>query len=76
MTSYTESAINTHTPLNVPRRNDEDIISISTNNWEIEQATPYVLQNQSLMQQIAQLSATHTRGISYSPKTEQLIANV
>lgn len=53
-----DSAIKEGTPLRVTRRRGQDFIIISSEVWESEQETLYVLQNQSLMQQIA-LSLGH-----------------
>lgn len=47
---------------------------ISAQDWESEQETLYVLQNQSLMQQIAASLRTHQEGTGYTPSPEELDA--
>lgn len=69
---FVEQVINQHTPLKVTRRNGENFVVISSEDWEREQETLYVLQNQSLMQQIADSSKTHAQKSGYSPQEEEL----
>jgi antitoxin YefM len=45
---------------------------MSAEDWERDQETLYVLQNTSLMRQIAESSATHRAGNGYAPTKEQL----
>lgn len=45
-------AISEHEPVRVTRRNNGNFILISEEDWNSEQETLYVLQNQSLMKQI------------------------
>ena len=54
-----EQVIQEHQPLKVTRRNGEDFVVISAEDWERERETLYVLQNKSLMQQIVESQATH-----------------
>ncbi len=54
-----EQVIQEHQPLKVTRRNSDDFVIISVEDWERERETLYVLQNQSLMQQIAESQSTH-----------------
>lgn len=56
---YVERVIQEHQPLKVTRRNGEDFVVISAEDWERGRETLYVLQNQSLMQQIAESQITH-----------------
>ena len=60
-----ERVINQHAPLKVTRRNGEDFIVVSAEDWEREQETLYVLQNSSLMHQISKSVSTlhEKRGI-------------
>ena len=51
--NFVETVIQEHQPLKVTRRNGEDFVVISAEDWEREQETLYVLQNQSLMKQIS-----------------------
>ncbi|MGK7950753.1 MAG: type II toxin-antitoxin system Phd/YefM family antitoxin [Xenococcaceae cyanobacterium] len=73
-----ETVIQKHQPLKVTRRNGEDFVVISAEDWERERETLYVLQNQSLMQQIAESQATHQENKGYKPNAEELdeIANI
>lgn len=69
---FVEQVIQDHTPLRVTRRCGEDFVVISAEDWEREQETLYVLQNDSLMQQIAQSLQTHTAQTGYVPTHEEL----
>lgn len=68
--SYAEQVNHQHQPLKVTRRGGGDFIVVSAEDWEREQETLYVLQNSSLMQQIASSLATHTNN-----NTQQKIAD-
>ena len=67
-----ETVIREHQPLKVTRRNGEDFVVISAEDWAREQETLYILQNQSLMQQIAESQATHQANTGYKPSAEEL----
>ena len=67
-----EQVISRHEPLKVTRRAGEAFVVMSAEDWEREQETLYVLQNQGLMQQIADSMATHTKGQGYRPTKEQM----
>lgn len=67
-----EQVIQEHQPLKVTRRNGEDFIVISAEDWERERETLYVLQNQSLMHQIAESQFTHNSSQGYKPSSEEL----
>jgi antitoxin YefM len=54
-----EQVINEHLPLKVTRRSGEDFVVICAEDWEREQETLFVLQNSSLMKQIAESALTH-----------------
>ncbi|MGK7872501.1 MAG: type II toxin-antitoxin system Phd/YefM family antitoxin [Xenococcaceae cyanobacterium] len=69
---FVEQVVSQHIPLKVTRRNGEDFVVLSAEDWEREQETLYVLQNNSLMQQIANSTITHTQGGGYSPTDEEL----
>ncbi|MFY9824719.1 MAG: type II toxin-antitoxin system Phd/YefM family antitoxin [Thermoanaerobaculia bacterium] len=62
-----DTAIADHAPLRITRRAGEDFVVIGVQDWESEQETLYVLQNQSLMQQIASSHRTHQKGEDYTP---------
>lgn len=70
--SFVEQVVNTHSPIKVTRRSGEDFIVTSAEDWEREQETLYVLQNNSLMRQIADSLSTHTRDGGYKPGEEQM----
>ena len=58
--SYVEQMITSHEPLKVTRKEGEDLIIMSADDWEREQEALYVLQNSSLMQKIAESFGTHS----------------
>ena len=70
--AHVEKVINEHIPLKVTRRNGNDFVVISAEDWEREQETLYILQNASLVQQIAQSTETHHQNQGYSPTEEEL----
>ncbi len=59
---YVEAVTQNHDPLLVTRRNGENFIVISESDWEQEQETLYVLQNQNLMTQMAASYKTFNAG--------------
>lgn len=67
-----ERVISQHNPLKVTRRNGEDFVVISAEDWEREQETLYVLQSSSLMKQIADSMATHVQRQGYTPTDEEI----
>ncbi|NHN36176.1 type II toxin-antitoxin system Phd/YefM family antitoxin [Pseudomaricurvus alcaniphilus] len=67
-----EQVVSQHEPLKVTRRAGEAFVVMSADDWEREQETLYVLQNQDLMRQIANSLETHTRGQGYTPTNEQM----
>ena len=69
---FIEQVVSGHIPLKVTRRNGEDFVVLSAEDWEREQETLYVLQNNSLMQQIADSIATHNQKSGYLPTEEEL----
>ncbi len=70
--SYVEHVVANHLPLKVTRRRGEDFVVVSADDWEREQETLYVLQNKSLMGQIAASAATHSNGAGYRPSNGEL----
>lgn len=69
---YIEEVIRDHQPLKVTRRNGADFVVIGADDWEREQETLYILQNQSLMQQIAESLQTHQQKTGYTPTAKEL----
>lgn len=70
--SSVEQVTNNHIPLKVTRRNGEDFVVVSAEDWEREQETLYVLQNNNLMQQITASSDTHSKQKGYSPAAGEM----
>lgn len=70
--TFVEQAVNTHTPIKVTRRTGEAFVVMSADDWEREQETLYVLQNSSLMKQIADSAATHSQNTGYTPTSEEM----
>jgi antitoxin YefM len=67
-----EKVVDNHTPLKVTRRNGEDFVVISADDWEREQETLHVLQSNSLMTQIAESLNTHNKKTGYQPSEEEI----
>lgn len=70
--TFVEQVVTKHVPLKVTRRSGEDFMVISADDWEREQETLYVLQSQSLMQQIETALQSHNEGAGYQPTQEEL----
>jgi len=70
--SFIEQVSSEHEPLKVTRRNGEDFVVLSADDWEREQETLYVLQNNDLMKQIATSVGTHENKKGYKPKAGEL----
>jgi antitoxin YefM len=70
--TFVEKAVDTHTPIKVTRRAADAFVVMSADDWEREQETLYVLQNRSLMKQIAESAETHSKGDGYTPTSEEL----
>ena len=69
---FVERVISRHDPLKVVRRNGDDFIVISAEDWEREQETLYVLQNAQLMKQMEESLRTHGQGAGYKPTGKEL----
>ncbi|MDQ7015771.1 MAG: type II toxin-antitoxin system Phd/YefM family antitoxin [Gammaproteobacteria bacterium] len=67
-----EQVASEHIPLKVTRRNGADFIVLSAEDWQREQETLSVLQNNDLMQQIAASVTTHSKGKGYKPSSGEL----
>jgi antitoxin YefM len=72
MKSFVEQVITQHLPIKVTRRAGEDFIVVSAEDWEREQETLYVLQNNELMRQIAESTDTHSNKKGYKPTTGEI----
>lgn len=69
---HVEKVLATHEPLKVSRHNGGAFVVIGAEDWEREQETLYVLQNSSLMAQIARSSETHALGTGRRLTPEEL----
>ena len=69
--TFVEQVTQQHSPLKVTRRSGEDFVVIGAEDWEREQETLYILQNSSLMKQIAESSLSHTERSGYTPTSEE-----
>ena len=70
--AFVDKAIDAHEPLKIRRRAGRDFIVISAEDWEREQETLYVLQNSSLMNQIAESLETYQTSSGYKPNKKEL----
>ena len=70
--AFVEQVVTDHVPLKVTRRSGDDFIVVSADDWEREQETLYVLQNNDLMKQIAASSASNAKNKGYKPAAGEL----
>ncbi len=70
--SYVEQVVNKHIPIKVTRRAGQDFVVVSADDWEREQETLYVLQNNDLMKQIAASIGSHLEETGYKPTAEEV----
>lgn len=70
--TFVEQVVTNHTPIKVTRRAGDAFVVMSADDWEREQETLYVLQNTSLMKQISESVATHSKNSGYTPTSEEL----
>jgi antitoxin YefM len=70
--AFVEQVVSNHTPIKVTRRAGEAFVVVSADDWEREQETLHVLQNKSLMTQIADSLATHSEQKGYIPTDEEV----
>ncbi|MDA8962521.1 type II toxin-antitoxin system Phd/YefM family antitoxin [Pseudomonadales bacterium] len=69
---FVEQIVTEHSPLKVTRRTGEDFVVLSADDWERDQETLYVLQNNSLMKQIADSLKTHNSEAGYKPTKDEM----
>jgi len=69
---FVEQVVNDHEPLKVTRRNGEDFVVVSAEDWVRDQETLYVLQNNHLMRHIAASEAKNSKKNGYLPSKEEL----
>ena len=72
--SMVEQVASDHEPLKVTRRSGADFVVVSVEDWERDQESLYVLQNEALMRQIARSLDSHSRGEGHKPTDEQMNA--
>ena len=70
--AFVDEAVSDHEPVLVHRRGGEDFVVISAEDWEREQETLYVLQNNSLMTQIAESLESYKTKTGYIPTVNEL----
>jgi len=70
--SFVEQIVTEHTPLKVTRRTGDDFVVLSADDWERDQETLHVLQNNSLMRQIADSLKTHNKQAGYKPTKDEM----
>jgi len=69
---FVEQAASEHEPLKVSRRNGEDFIVLSNEDWERDQETLYVLQNSDLIRQMTESMQSHTDRSGYHPDAREM----
>ena len=69
--SLVEQVVSKHEPLKVTRRGGSDFVVVSADDWEREQETLFILQNNDLMRQIADSLRTHEKGAGYMSSLEE-----
>ena len=70
--SFVEQVVIHHVPLKVTRRSGDDFVVLSAEDWEREQETLYILQNNDLIKQIAASTATNANNKGYKPTAREL----
>ncbi len=70
--NYVDKAIDDHEPVKVTRRAGKDFVVLGAEDWEREQETLYVLQNSSLMKQIAESIQSYNAEKGYRPSKKEL----
>ena len=68
---YAELATKNHEVITVSRRNGEDIVIMSAEDWSGIEETFFVLQNTQLMSQIQHSIDTHTKGQGHHLSPEE-----
>ncbi len=69
---YVDEAIVNHKPLKINRKNGENFVVISLEDYEREQETLYVLNNTSLMTQIKKSLDSYEKKGGYLPTEQEL----
>jgi len=69
---YVDKAINDHQPLTVNRKNGEDFVILSLEDYTREQESLYILNNNSLTSQIEKSMQTYQANSGYKPSLNEL----
>lgn len=69
---WVEKITHQHRPIKVTDQHGQDFVVVSAEDWEREQETLYILQNQDLMQQISHSMETHCKQHGYQPSREEI----
>jgi len=69
---YVDTAVENHEALTVSRKNGEDFVVLSLEDYNREQETLYVLNNNSLMGQIEESFLTYKKKSGYKPTVNEL----
>lgn len=69
---YVDNAIDNHEPLTVSRKNGEDFVVMSLEDYQREQETLYVLNNNTLMGQVEASFVTYKKKKGYRPTQDEL----
>jgi antitoxin YefM len=69
---YVDNAVDNHEPLTVNRKNGEAFVVLSLDDYNREQETTYVLNNNSLMGQIEESFLTYKKKNGYKPTSKEL----
>ena len=69
---YVDNAVNNHEPLTVSRKNGEDFVVLSLEDYQREQETLYVLNNNALMGQVEESFLTYKKKKGYQSSEDEL----
>jgi len=69
---FVKQVINQHIPLKITNQDGADFVVVSAEDWEQQQETLLILQNNNLMEQISRSVVTHHQNQGYSPNKEEL----
>ena len=69
---YVDNAIDNHEPLTVSRKNGEAFVVLSLDDYNREQETIYVLNNNTLMGQIEASFSTYKKKSGHKPSISEL----
>ncbi len=67
-----DASIQDHEPLRITRRGGKDFVVLGAEDWAREQETLHILQNSSLMAQIAASQVSYREGKGYTPAADAL----